>query len=74
MAAPRRLPARPLLLVLWAIAAVLLVLVVVGAARGDVPHRVRGCTHGVSSIGPVAVVDGKVVGGSARPHTQACLP
>ena len=31
------------------------------------------CTHGVSSIGPVYLKDGKVVG-NATPHTEACLP
>jgi hypothetical protein len=34
-------------------------------------HHKR-CTHGVSSIGPVRVVDGKPRG-STRPHTEACL-
>ena len=32
------------------------------------------CTHGVSSIGPVVLRDGKVVGGNGTPHTEACLP
>jgi hypothetical protein len=41
-------------------------------------ERVEGggtpsCTHGLSSIGPVALRDGKVVGDDA-PHTEACLP
>jgi hypothetical protein len=28
----------------------------------------------VSSIGPVFIKDGKVVGGDTTPHTEACLP
>ena len=32
------------------------------------------CTHGVSSIGPVVLRDGKAVGGDGTPHTEACLP
>jgi hypothetical protein len=59
---------------LWTIAGLLLVLVLVGAARGDPkPNRSHRCTHGVSSIGPVEIANGKVVGGSTTPHTEACL-
>jgi len=50
------------------------VLVVIGlaaAVRGDAR---QGCTHGLSSIGPVLIKDGKVVGGDTTPHTEACLP
>jgi len=32
------------------------------------------CTHGASSVGPVFVRDGKVVGGDTTPHAEACLP
>jgi hypothetical protein len=32
------------------------------------------CTHGVSSIGPVVIRNGTVVGGDSTPHTEACLP
>jgi hypothetical protein len=32
------------------------------------------CTHGASSIGPVFVRDGRIVGGDTTPHTEACLP
>jgi len=35
--------------------------------------RRHGCTHGLSSIGPVTLVDGRLVGGSAVAHTEACL-
>jgi len=41
------------------------------AAPGN-PHR--HCSHGLSSIGPVIIKDGKVVGGDTVPHTEACLP
>jgi hypothetical protein len=59
---------------LWTVAGLLLVLVLVGAARGDgKPNRSHGCTHGVSSVGPVEIANGKVVGGSTTPHTEACL-
>ena len=59
---------------LWTVAGLLLVLVLVGAARGDgKPKRSDRCTHGVSSIGPVEIANGKVIGGSTTPHTEACL-
>jgi hypothetical protein len=58
-----------MLLGLWS---VVLVLVLVGAARGDSAQQT--CTHGLSSLGPVEIVDGKVVGGSTTPQTEACLP
>ena len=60
----------------WLVVGLLLVLVLVGAARGDGNKRNRShaCTHGLSSIGPVEIENGKVVGGSATPHTEACLP
>lgn len=34
----------------------------------------RGCTYGLSSIGPVYLRDGKVIGGDTPPHTDSCLP
>jgi hypothetical protein len=34
--------------------------------------RRHACTHGLSSVGPVTIVDGHVVG-SAVAHTEACL-
>jgi pyrimidine deaminase RibD-like protein len=40
-------------------------------ARGQAGAR---CTHGVSSVGPVFLRDGKIVGGDTTPHTEACLP
>jgi hypothetical protein len=60
---------------LWGVVAALLVLVLVGAARGSgKPKPVGPCTHGVSSIGPVEIANGKIVRGSTTPHTEACLP
>ncbi len=32
------------------------------------------CTHGSSSLGPIVLEDGHVVGGSTTPTTEACLP
>ena len=60
---------------LWLVLGLLLVLMLVGAARGDdnKPRLNNGCTHGVSSIGPVEIANGKLVGGSTTPHTEACL-
>ena len=59
---------------LWGLAVLLLVLVLVAAAKGtDKPSKPHRCTHGVSSTGPVEIVNGKVVGGSATAHTEACL-
>jgi hypothetical protein len=34
----------------------------------------QGCRYGVSSIGPVIIADGVVVGGSTVPQTEDCLP
>jgi len=53
--------------------AVSVVVVVALAAAGHGKARQR-CTHGVSSIGPVYIENGKVVGGDTTPHTDACLP
>jgi hypothetical protein len=44
------------------------------AARGSGNPKPVHCTHGVSSLGPVEIVNGKIVGGSATPHTEACMP
>ena len=50
---------------------VLIVFGLVAAGPGNARER---CTHGVSSVGPVYIQDGKVVGGETTPDTQACLP
>jgi hypothetical protein len=47
-----------------------LVLGVAAAAGGDATRR---CTHGLSSIGPVRIESGQIVGGDSTPHTEACL-
>jgi hypothetical protein len=43
--------------------------VIVTGARADSPV----CTHGVSSVGPVTLVQGRLSGDTV-PHTEACLP
>jgi hypothetical protein len=53
--------------------AVLLVASVIAHSAGNPPEKKHHCTHGVSSIGPVTVENGRIVGGSTVPHTQACL-
>ena len=59
-------------LVAIAIALSLAVLLGLAAASpGEAPKR---CTHGLSSVGPVVVENGKVVGGDTTPDTEACLP
>jgi hypothetical protein len=55
------------------LAAVLCVLVAIGVAAAAPGKAHPRCTYGVSSIGPVIVKDGKVVGGDTTPHTEACL-
>jgi hypothetical protein len=73
----RRRQIRPngLVAALWVVAVLMLLLVVVGAARSDAkPTQTQRCTHGLSSIGPVTIVDGKIVGGLPAAHTEACLP
>jgi len=63
--ATRRRVARLLRLVLLG---ALIVVVVVGTATADSP----ACTHGVSSVGPVAIRLGHL-SGDTNPHTEACL-
>lgn len=64
--------ARGTALVAFAIAlSVAVVLGLVSAAPGRARQR---CTHGLSSIGPVYIKDGKVIGGDTTPHTEAYLP
>lgn len=46
----------------------LIAVVVVATATADSP----GCTHGVSSVGPVTIVHGHL-SGDTTPHTEACL-
>jgi hypothetical protein len=51
-----------------ALAAVLAVVLLPAGAAGDAPL----CTYGVSSVGPVTLVHGRL-SGDMRPHTYACL-
>ena len=46
----------------------------ISSVAGSSAERTRPCTHGASSIGPVFLDHGHVVGGSTTPHTEACLP
>lgn len=48
--------------------AALIAVVVVSTATADSPV----CTHGVSSVGPVTLTDGRL-GGDTTAHTEACL-
>ena len=59
---------------LVALAIAVSILVVIGLAAAVPGSARQPCTHGVSSIGPVFLKDGKVVGGDTTPHTEACLP
>jgi hypothetical protein len=55
------------------VAALAPVFVFTVAAAGRTRAR-QTCTHGVSSIGPVIMRNGKIIGGDITPHTEACLP
>jgi hypothetical protein len=60
--------------VLVALAVALSVVLVVGLASARPVRAHQACTHGASSIGPVYIENGKVVGGDRTPVTEACLP
>jgi hypothetical protein len=64
--------ARGTAVVALAIALSLVVVLGLVAARPGRAHA--RCTHGLSSIGPVYIAHGKVVGGDTTPDTEACLP
>jgi len=59
---------------LVALAVALAAVVVFGLVAAGSGRANQRCTHGVSSIGPVIIENGKVVGGDTTPHTDACLP
>jgi len=59
---------------LVALAIMLSVLVLIGLAAARPSRAHQPCTHGVSSIGPVFIENGQVVGGDTTPDTEACLP
>lgn len=51
-----------------------LLLVTAGAIESGKADAQPACTHGASSLGPISLSDGQVVGGSTTPTTEACLP
>jgi hypothetical protein len=53
---------------------VALVLLTSGAIENGRADSRPVCTHGASSLGPIVLQDGQVVGGSTTPTTEACLP
>ena len=57
-----------------ALAIALSVLVAIGLVAAVPGQAHQRCTRGVSSIGPVFIENGRVVGGDTTPHTEACLP
>jgi len=72
-------PPRWDLFVLWLVVAAISVVLLAGGigsapAAKNPPAKGRQCTHGISSIGPLTVENGKIVAGSTVPRTQACLP
>lgn len=60
---------RVLRLVRVVLVGALTAVVIVSAATADSPV----CTHGVSSVGPVTLIQGRLSGNTV-PHTEACLP
>ena len=70
-------PPRWVVIMVWLVAALLSIALLVGVVGAhsakNPPAKKHHCTHGLSSIGPVTVKNGKVVGGSTIPYTQACL-
>jgi hypothetical protein len=64
---------RVLRLAAFVVAGVLLFVATSSAERGRAPIKKPVCTHGASSIGPVYLRDGKVVGDIPMAHTEACL-
>jgi hypothetical protein len=56
-----------------AFATAIAVAVVFGVAEAAGRNATPRCTHGLSSIGPVQIRSGRIVGGDPVPHTQPCL-
>jgi hypothetical protein len=46
----------------------------IGAGGSAAGPRARPCVSGASSIGPVTIVQGRIVGGDATPHASGCVP
>jgi hypothetical protein len=55
------------------LAAIIGALLALGAGGSAAGPRARPCVGGASSIGPVTIVDGRIVGGDATPHTSGCV-
>jgi hypothetical protein len=51
-----------------------LVMLTAGAIENGKADSHPACTHGASSLGPIELRDGVVVGGNTTPTTEACLP
>lgn len=60
--------------VLVALAVALVAVLITGLASAEPVRAHPPCTHGLSSIGPVYLENGKVVAGDTTPITEACLP
>jgi hypothetical protein len=67
-------PSRLLSLALLAVALPLLFVSSSAGSAQNAAHPSQQCMHGASSIGPIVLKNGRVVGGSTTPHTQACQP
>jgi hypothetical protein len=51
-----------------------LVTLTTGAIENGKADSQPACTYGLSSLGPIYLRDGQVVGGSTTPVTEPCLP
>jgi len=67
------LPFSRLVLLAAILAGVLLFAATSAAERGE-GAAIPACTQGTSSIGPIVIRDGRVVGGDPTPHTESCVP
>jgi hypothetical protein len=56
-----------------AIAAAIVMAFLLGVAAAAGREITPRCTYGLSSIGPVEIENGQIVGGDSVPHTEACL-
>jgi hypothetical protein len=59
--------------VVLAIAATIVTAFLLGVAAAAGRNAPRGCTYGLSSIGPVEINNSQIVGGDSVPRTEACL-
>ena len=56
------------------IATVALVMLTAGAIENGKADSQPACTHGLSSLGPISLSDGQVVGGSTTPIDRGLPP